>query len=93
MSCILPSAREPVNSCHLIGARSCRIICRLPPADERADPVKRALGDVGRAIGEGAERGDPLVRRRAGVRLCRIRKPVECVPRDPERQAERTIDA
>ena len=60
----------------------------LLPADERGNPVDGALGRVGRAIGEGAERGDPFIRGRAGVGLRLGRQEVECLPRQHERRVQ-----
>lgn len=61
----------------------------LPATDQRPDPVNRALGGVGRAIGEGAERGDAFRDGRAGMRPGGSGKAVEHSPRGPERPAQR----
>jgi hypothetical protein len=60
----------------------------LPPADDRCNPVDGALSGVGCAIGEGAERGNAFVGRRAGMDLRLSREPVECLARQHERPAQ-----
>jgi len=64
----------------------------LVPTRERPDPINRAFGRVGRAIGEGAERGDAFGGGRAGMGTGCGGEPVECFPCDLKRRVERAMD-
>jgi hypothetical protein len=88
---------SPVKAGHqhsaVINRRQYRHWFWLLATNERPDPVNRAFGGVGHAIGEGAERGNTFRNGRAGMRLRCNGEPVKCSPRDLERRAECTGDA
>lgn len=64
----------------------------LPAADQRPDPINRAFGHIGRAIGEGAERGDTFRGGRTGMSSGRGGEPVVCSSCDPEGRVDRAVD-